>query len=287
MGGFLSELGKNLAKQWVSLLVVPGCLFIATVAFGLALGHRRWWEVSRATKWVTTIDTGPRGVGVLTLVLVVLLITAAAAGLLAQAIGTVVERLWLAQRWERWPRPIRAIAAAVTRVRAGRWTGHPDAAPRRPTWIGDRALVPTKRVHAAYRMDLPVVWPALWLHLPDNTRAEITSARLAYSTSAALAGWGVLYVAAAAVWWPALLVVIAVWITAWVRARQSIDTYARLIEAAVHLHSPDLARVLGFEQEGPLTRDTGARLTYLLSARNDHHTVRDAVLEVRPQGPTG
>jgi hypothetical protein len=173
----------------------------------------------------------------------------------------------------------------MTRRRAGRWQGAPDAIPQRPTWIGDRALTPTRRVRAAYRLDLPVVWPTLWLHLPDNSRAEITAARLAYSAAATLAAWGALYVAVAAIWWPATVVVIAVWATAWTRGRQSVDAYARLVEAAAHLHSPELARVLGLAHEGPLNRDTGARLTYLLSARNDHDTVRDAVLEAPTQPP--
>lgn len=53
-------------------------------------------------------------------------------------------------------------------------------------------------------------------------------------------------------------------VTARRRTRTATDAYAELLEAAVRLHTPDLARQLGLDHAGVLTPGLGDTLTDLL-----------------------
>ncbi|MDT3444355.1 MULTISPECIES: hypothetical protein [unclassified Pseudofrankia] len=117
-------------------------------------------------------------------------------------------------------------------------------------------------------LDLATIWPYLWLTVPDAARLEITNARETIDRATTLAGWGLLYVVVAAVWWPGLLIVIAVVATAHHRGRAATDTYALLLEATVRLHTVALAHGLGLTHTGPLSRETGRALTSLLGSRS-------------------
>ncbi|TMR93073.1 hypothetical protein [Nonomuraea basaltis] len=136
--------------------------------------------------------------------------------------------------------------------------------PARPTWMGDRLNDVTVRLDRELGLDLATVWPYLWLTAPDTTRTEITTARETLTRATTLAGWGVLYLAVAALWWPGLPIAAAVLLTAWRRARTACDMYALLVEATVRLQSADLAHRVGLEHTGPVTRETGTTLTGLL-----------------------
>jgi hypothetical protein len=45
MNAFLAELGKRLAEQWFTLLVLPGLLFVGVGAASTTLGHQNWHDV--------------------------------------------------------------------------------------------------------------------------------------------------------------------------------------------------------------------------------------------------
>lgn len=139
--------------------------------------------------------------------------------------------------------------------------------PDRPTWCGDRVHAVTIRLERDHRMDLPLVWPYLWLVLPEITRAEIAAAEQALSRATTLAGWAVLYAPLTAWWWPAAPLAAVLALAARYRMGTATETYAQLIEAAARLHSTDLATRLGIDRTGALDAALGDALDHLLRTR--------------------
>ncbi|MET8853486.1 hypothetical protein [Amycolatopsis sp. NPDC004625] len=124
MGGLLSQLGNKLAERWLSLLVLPGALYLAVAAAAHTLGQIHPFDLVRLTHQITTWANRPATstIGGQVVVLAALLAGAAAAGLVAQALGSLAERLYLATDWATWPPPFRQLAAQRTTRRHGRWT---------------------------------------------------------------------------------------------------------------------------------------------------------------------
>ncbi|MFE3906661.1 hypothetical protein ACFXPY_42130 [Streptomyces sp. NPDC059153] len=294
----LSELGKKLAERWATLLVLPGLLYLGTAAGAQALGYRRAldveWLVEQINSWAGTPVATQAG-GQIVLVAAVL-VGSAAAGLAAQALGSVVERITLAAAWRSWPAPFRQLAEWRIRVRRRRWEDAHDTyhrlrdqaesdggasaeatrqrlaayrardriapeAPTRPTWSGDRAHAATIRLSRDRRLHLPTVWPHLWLFMPETARVEIMEARQALSRACALGGWAVLYTLLAFWWWPAALLGAGIAVTAWRRVRSCVDADFLLRESAACLYGADLARHLGIDFTGPLSPEIGDELT--------------------------
>ncbi|MEW2353609.1 hypothetical protein [Spirillospora sp. NPDC029432] len=294
MNGLLGELGKKLAERWLSLLVLPGALFLAVAAAALVLGHGHALDAGRLAREITR-HAGARPVrtaGGQVLLLAAVLAGAAAVGVVVQALGALVERLVLAAGWRRWPGLPRAVArrrverrrrrwderqaaweAASARARRPRPEDRPDPAalhkaagdrdriaperPDRPTWSGDRVHAVAVRLDRDHHLDLATVWPPLWLELPAAVRAELTAARADLSRAAALAGWAVLYASLTVWWWPAAPLALVMALTARHRVRASTDAYARLMEAAVRLHGTTLAVALGLLPAAPADGGTG------------------------------
>ncbi|WP_052849621.1 hypothetical protein [Streptomyces avicenniae] len=311
MGGLLTELGKHLAERWLSLLVLPGALLLAALAAADTLGHADPFAVGRLADRLDALAASPRldGTGGPALVLLALLLAAAGAGLAAQALGSLAERWWLtpgsaprrltAARLRRWTERAEAYDARVVELADARADGvapppGPDLAtararrdaialerPDRPTWMADRVNAPAVRLDREYALDLASVWPQLWLILPDTSRAELTAAREAFSRAATLAGWGVLYLAVAALWWPGLLVAAGTVLTGWRRGRAGVDAYAALLEATARLYTPELAAQHGLTPEPErLTARTGWELTCL--AQGQGH-----LIALTDRAPTG
>ncbi|MDQ0989624.1 hypothetical protein [Streptomyces sp. V3I7] len=304
MGGLLSELGKKLAERWVSLLVLPGALYLAVAVAARALGHGHPFDPARLADRVAAWAGAPwaRDVGGQVVVLLAVLGGSVVVGLAAQALGSLVERLWLAAGWPTWPVPLRTLArrrvaarrrrweAAARRYRAHReeagraralgravdpaerWAAHAGMTrvsperPARPTWCGDRVQAVAFRLERHYGLDLAVVWPSLWLILPDTPRAEINTARETLARATALFAWALLYLPLAVFWWPAALISAVLALTSRVRARAATETYALLLESAVRLHTADLAGRLGVDHSGPPTPELGTELKRLLVA---------------------
>lgn len=294
MGVLLAELGKHIADRWLSLLVLPGALFLAVLGAAREVGHRRWYDIgvlpSRVDEFASAVAASPAHLAIL---LLVFLLAAAACGLAAQALGSMWERLWLASDWYGWPAPVRRLAEWRVAGRQARYAERREALgraraqahvapatvgsgleiarhrlrrvsgvfPSRPTWMGDRLFSVESRLRADLGLDVTVLWPHLWLHVPDTTRAEIATAREAMTRAAGLAGWGLLYVLVGSVWWLGLLIPVVVIAAARRRARVATHVYATLVEAAVRVHTIDLASHVGMEPPGPLTRETGSALT--------------------------
>ncbi|WP_369263627.1 hypothetical protein [Streptomyces sp. R35] len=304
MGGLLSELGKKLADRWLSLLVLPGALYLAVASAAQALGHAHPFDLSRLSSQITASANAPaaRAAGGQVVLLLAVLAASAAVGLAAQALGSIAERVYLAADWHTWPSPIRntinsrvsgrqrswdAAAriwhrqreeAARTLAIGGRRSDHTQRQaahramtqiaterPTRPTWSGDRIHAAAVRLERDHQLDLATVWPHLWLILPDSARTEITTARQTLTRATTLFAWALLYLPLTAWWWPAATISVALTLTGRIRTRTAIDTYALLLEAATRVHAGDLARHLGFTLAGPLTPEMGDKLTRFLA----------------------
>jgi hypothetical protein len=269
MNGVLAELGRRLAERLMTLLVLPGLLYVGSLLAAASLGRERLDETSRAVRRAVAPVTGAvgsrseaSGLSV-ALLLTAVLLAAGAAGLAAQAAGAVVDRVWTGP-WPRWaervaePWTARRVRAWDTAdaLRAGAAGAALDARtarrnriglerPSQPTWMADRMRAADSRIWKEYGLDLTVSWARLWLVLPDTSRAAVQSARERLTATMILAGWAVLYTLLGALWWPAGLVGAAIGVTAWRRARVAVDVLAELIEAVVDVHGPELAAAFG------------------------------------------
>ncbi|MER5986703.1 hypothetical protein [Streptomyces sp. NPDC001787] len=123
MGGFFSALGKSLAERWLSLLALPGALFVVVTVMAKTLGwiHPFRWAAlaDHLTHWAQAAVM--RSVGGQVLVLLAFLAAAAGTGAVAQTLGSVVERLALAEGWQHWPPPTRDVANWLVQRRRARW----------------------------------------------------------------------------------------------------------------------------------------------------------------------
>ncbi|WP_189312916.1 hypothetical protein [Streptomyces brasiliensis] len=306
MNGFLSTLGQKLAERWLSLLVLPGVLFLATATSARILGQAHALDYGRLTDRITLWAKSPAATtaGGQVVLIGAVLAAAAAAGLAAQSLGTLVQRTALAADWHTWPPPLDRWAGAVVTRRRARWTAavhryrhrldtdarslartgsRPDPGPRRaahvamqriateepdrPTWSGDRIHAAAVRLERDHHLDVAVLWPYLWLTLPEIPRAEITAAEQALTRAAALGGWALLYAPLTVWWWPAGPLAAALALTSRYRFRNTVDAYAQLLEAAVRLQATDLAAQLGMDHGVPPDPVLGDALSHYLGPR--------------------
>lgn len=292
MNAFLAELSRKLAERWITLLVLPGLLFVGALATALTLRQRNWHDVNQLVDAGRRLsaDLDARGPVAVGLALAVVLLLSAAAGLAARGVAAAIQPLWLGQ----WPPPHRAPARPLVHRRLARWqelqdryaalvtaaAPDPESAeivaaarnrislsrPRRATWMGDRIAASEARVRGQYRLDLYSTWPRLWLVLPDAPRAELRLARERLQETVTIAAWGVLYLAAGALWWPSAVLGAGLLLVGWRTSRVAVDGLAELVEAAVDVHGRGLAVELGVVADGPgeLTTETGSRVTRIL-----------------------
>ncbi|MEV6245990.1 hypothetical protein AB0M38_07275 [Streptomyces sp. NPDC051742] len=120
MTAFLATLGGKLADTWLSLLVLPGLLYLAVLSAARVLGHGHPFDHGRLTARIDALADGPaaQSPGTVVLVAAFVLAASAGAGRLTAVLGAGVERLWLGD----WPWPLRPAARALTRRRAQRWS---------------------------------------------------------------------------------------------------------------------------------------------------------------------
>lgn len=89
-------------------------------------------------------------------------------------------------------------------------------------------------------MDLAVLWPRLWLLLPDSSRTPLADARRHLDEAARLGGWALLYLQLGTVWWPSVVIGVVAGLVAHQRYRSAADVYAGLVEPAVDVHLDEL-----------------------------------------------
>ncbi len=296
MGGFFSALGKSLAERWLSLLALPGALFCAVALAAHTTGQRHPFQVGgladHFAHW--SQSAALRHVSGQVLLLIALLVGAAGTGAAAQALGSLVEQLALADDWRQWPNPLRDLVKQLVASRRTRWdkasahwqraetelrlareNGEPPSydtrdeaywamarisveRPDRPTWSGDRLNAVGVRLNRDLHLDLAVVWPYLWLRMPHDVREEMSAARAALSRAATLLAWSLLYLLLAGWWWPATLVAAGAALAGRSRLRSATHEYAELLEAVTRSRVGELA------DGNSLTPEQGEQLTHAL-----------------------
>jgi hypothetical protein len=294
VNGFLEELGKKAADRWLTLVVLPGLLWTATVAAATFLRHSAPADLRPVVDAVTAMAKGPHSAGTVVAVLAGAMLASAAAGLIASGTGVLIRRMWVlpgfrrptlwatrfrAWRWHRLNS--KALALGNDAVRNAPPGGGSDGEvivagpklaatwrrrdrisvrpPARPTWIGDRWHASTARIHRDRGLDITLAWPHLWTVLPEQLRTDLTAAQSAYTTASTHTGWALLYLVPATQWWPAALIALAGTLVSTTRARSATTTLCALLEAAADLHTKTLA-----EQMPPPDPADGRTITALL-----------------------
>ncbi|MFE0727580.1 hypothetical protein ACFW2X_04860 [Streptomyces antibioticus] len=124
-----------------------------------------------------------------------------------------------------------------------------------------------------YGLDLVVIWPRLWLLLPDATQRELTTARNAIDQTVSCCVWGLFFLLFSpwALWVIPIGLAIAVASTWWWLPNRA-EIFADLLEATIDLHRTAIYRQLRW----PLPTDPaaeqaqGQRLTtYLMRGSDD------------------
>ncbi|MFE2541986.1 hypothetical protein [Actinacidiphila glaucinigra] len=298
MAGLLDEIGGKLAERWVSLLALPGSLFLGTAWAAHVLGGGRPFDVGRLLREVERYAdwTDVHGGAGLFLALVAALLLAVVPGLAVQALARAVQVLWLGpwpggagERLVRRRRVRRAradaeVAAhlrnherdgdegelAAARAAEARRDRIAPLPPARPTRMGDRMHALEHRVGAYYAVPFTAVWPRLWLAATEADRGEIRTAAGAFEASTRLCGWGLLYTALACVtgWWPALVAGAVVVLAAWWLGRERLFALADLVDAVVDLRLRSVARAVGIPvSPGPVAMATWRELDLVLRRR--------------------
>jgi hypothetical protein len=290
VNGLLDELGRKIADRWLTRLLLPGLIWVCTAALAWQLGWVHALDPRAAEPLLRLAGTHRAGQSVV--VAVGALIAAAAAAMTAAGVTAVIPgirpaaarsalarrlRVIRQQRWERakaYAEQLEAdaLVAAVGSVAAGpkiaaaraRQFAISPEKPEHATWVGDRLRANAMRIHRAYGLDVTILWPRLWVILPDSLRADIATAQGNYAAAGALVGWAVLYALLGLVWGPALLIAAAVLTVASIRARSAIDVLCQLVEAAVDLYGPALADQLRIASNGPLTPAIGSAINEML-----------------------
>jgi hypothetical protein len=259
--GFWDALGGKLADRWLAVSV-PALIFWLG---GLAawLYHRGGLHTLSAQAWLEGQTSAVQVAIILTALLAV-----AASGIVVERAANPVLRL-LEGYWPSWTGPLRRRltnrladrAAAAVPVWQRAYARIQAAAPsaedlafyarlerrrrRRPalacyflpTPIGNILRAAERRPIDKYGLDTVVVWPHLWLLLPEATRAELRAARTSLDTAVVAAIWGVLFCAFAPFTWlviPIGLAITTIAVTVVTPARAQV--FGELIEAAYDLH---------------------------------------------------
>ncbi|MFI9202230.1 hypothetical protein [Streptomyces sp. NPDC053048] len=286
MNPLLATVGTKLTERWLNLLVLPGALFLGIAVAGRTLGHGHWHDAGRLRAALDHLAGRPAAErpGTAALLVAAVLLLSAAASMAAQFLGTAIERCLLRdaadplsraqarRRRARWERRDRERTEAirdpgVDGAGIERRTRARDRValvpPSRPTWYGDRMEAAAARVDAAYGVDLAALWPRLWLVLAESAQQQVASARDSFAAGARLAAWALMYAVVAVWWWPAALVALACATVARFRARDALEALAGLVEAAADVHARELAGLIGMESPGPLSHETGNRMSEL------------------------
>ncbi|MEU6658862.1 hypothetical protein [Streptomyces sp. NPDC046821] len=267
MNTLLTEVGRKLADRWLSVLVLPGGLFVAAVTCAAWLGHAHALDVGHLEDMVRRLGHHFAGrPAAVVLAVAGALLAATGAGLAAQGVAAGVRGLWVARGPARWVARRRRRAESAL-ARGGR-TVPARYLPARAGAIGDRFRLVDQRVDAQYGLAVALAWPRLWLLLPDTATAAIRDATTRYRAAADVTAWGILYLLLGAFWWPAVPVGLVAMAAGQVRGRTSAAALADLVEAAVDIHQRPLADTLGIDlPHGRITPDEGARINDILNKR--------------------
>jgi hypothetical protein len=283
---FLTALTKDLPGKWLERLFGPAFVFWAgglLLVFG-PTGLMAWWEYLLGLPALAQV-------GWLVAALLVLNASAAVMERLRLPLLRLLEGYWpwplhlleaplsalvrrrVQRQRERWSdlmqqRESQPLTPAermeLARLEQARLDFPPDLADLRPTAVGNILRAVERRVVHRYGLDAVLLWPRLWLLLPEDARQEIAAARESLDRLAEAWGWGLCFLVWA-FWQPWAAPIALVWmlLAAWL-ARSLARTFAVLVQSAFDLYRWRLYEALHFpvpEEKGDAERAAGQSLT--------------------------
>jgi hypothetical protein len=272
LGKFWEAIGSKLADRYAAV-TAPAIVFWIGGALAWAYHHGSLSHLSTLTRWLDKQSSVTQ-----LAVIIAVLAAIAASGLIIDRLTTPVLRLlegywppwlgrlrrWMLSRvnakataddntWKALSQLVFSGTAAVTAEKLSEFAKLDQRRRRRPddpkrympTRIGNILRSAETKPYDKYGLDAVVVWPRLWLLLPDATRDELVAARAALDSSVAATVWGVLF-CGFAIWTvlaiPLGLVVAVSAVAVWTPGRA--ETFADLVESAYDLYRTDLYKQL-------------------------------------------
>ena len=232
LGEFWKSVAGSLADRWAAV-GVPALVFWVGIVLACAAGG----QLGALTSWATWLE-GQSTVIQLVALLGGLLVVAASAVVVNRLTTPTLRRMegyqwpkWASGRWQKmtaamqaqydldmatW-QPLQEVVSEGGTLTAEQHQAYArlDASIHRlpqtreemmPTRVGNILRAAERRPKGKYGLDSVVVWPRLWLVLPETSRTELGTARAALDSAVAAAVWGVLF----AVLVPAVLLVAGV-----------------------------------------------------------------------------
>jgi hypothetical protein len=255
---FWESIGEGLSQKWLERLFGPAFLFWAgglLLWIGPTSLPARWAQVN---EWSVVTQSA---------LLIGALLALAASDRLVTSFRPFALRLLEGY----WPAPLQGLAAwraaqrrkrtlarkrrwsdlmlkregaslswreqrELARLEAWRFHTPRDAEDLLPTRLGDILKTAETRPRQRYGLDPVLLWPHLWLTLPDNVRQDLSAARERLDTRVETWTWGLLF----ALWtfaWPWAWVIALLWmVTAYALALNAAETFADLLLAAFDTH---------------------------------------------------
>jgi hypothetical protein len=271
LGAFWAAVGGKLADRWAAV-AGPALAFWGGGALAWASVGSASARLSRITQWLTGQNVVAQVAAILGLLAVVL-----GSAVVVQRLTTPVLRL-LEGYWPGWAdgaaARLRARVRATAEADDAAWQRlrlsldqdgeqparllselaaleqrrrHRPSTPERllPTRTGNILRAAETRPYDNYGLEAVIVWPRLWLVLPETARLQLGAARATLDSSVAAVIWGIAFCAFAGLaWWavPAGLAVAAAGWRWWVPSRA--EGFADLVDAAFDLYRSELYRQL-------------------------------------------
>lgn len=127
---------------------------------------------------------------------------------------------------------VAAEAEAAVKLR-----GFPTRADVMPTRVGNILRAGERRPRYWYGLDAVVVWPQLWLVLPEQPRNDIHFARARLDSTVTTFAWCLLSCLLGFLWWPAALIGAAVSVAVWrIWVPAAATSYATVLSAVFDTH---------------------------------------------------
>ncbi len=285
LSSFWENIGKGLSEKWLERLFVPPFLFWGgglLLWIGPANLPAKWNELSSLP--VVTQSA---------LLIGALLILVASSHLMAWL------RLPILRLLEGyWPPPLRGLAARLAAHRQSKaedkkrrwntliqkyqngqltwekqrelarleaWRQHTprDVEDLMPTRLGDILKTAELRPRQRYGLDPVLLWPHLWLCLPENVRTDLSEAHAQLDVLTTSWAWGLLF----ALWtpaWPWAAAIALLWMAAaYGLALSAAATFADLLLAAIDTHRWALYESMHrpLPEQGEAERAAGEALT--------------------------
>lgn len=287
---FWEALSEGVAQRWAERVLSPALLFwtIGVAAYSSRHG------TTDLTSFIDSLDNVEK---VLWLVGALALVGASAA--LMEGFEAGAQRM-LEGYWPAWLDPVSGTRVAVwaTRFRTlrRRWLSlaqncsslsdieraeyrrldrdlalYPeDPARIMPTRLGNVMTAAETHSTQRYGLAAALMWPRLWLILPDEVRSELIGARRQFNSAVQAVVWAV----ATSIWviwsWVALPFALIAGYWSYRRAIATGTAFGQLLSAAFDIHIRELAAAYGLKLvEGELFhRDVGRLLTLFVRRGN-------------------